>query len=649
VQASEQNRKQILIVEDEGLIVADVQRRPEKLGYRVPAIAESGAEAIECARSTPFDLVLMDIRIKGDLDGIATAEVLRNEMKMPVVYMTAHSDQDTISRATLTEPFGFVVKPIADSNLRSAVQIAIYKSDMERRVRTSEAWLSTTLNSVGDAILATNSAGRIVFMNPVAEQLTGWTGSDARARLLMEVLGLLEERTATPAKNPITDLHPGEIRTYALVYKTGISIPVEIGCFQHKAQDEVLGAILVVRNISTRRELENRLIQSQRMEAVAAMAGGLAHDFNNQLTVILGYADELCTGLTGKEADHALQVKRAASIASSLTGRLLTSCRDAVRLETLNVNEVICEMQPMLSHSLGKTCAVVTDLGPRAGFVRIDRNQFKQALLNLALNARDAMPTGGELRIDTSTLEIEDATPEGRLYRPGTYVQLRVSDTGSGIDESTLPHIFEPFFTTKKAGVGTGFGLAMVHSIVTQNGGYISASSELGKGTRFEILLPCIGTFHRITDVAGDSADEAEPGATPTVLMVEEEDAVRLEMHGYLENEGFQLLEARNEEKAQLIAEVYQEPIHVLVTGLAMPGLSGPQLAKRLGRHRPNMKVLFVTRHGQDTSVPNESLDHGMSVLSKPFPPSELGLRIRALTNCQPDTSVNASDRTGFR
>src|SRR5271165_5534518 len=183
---AEQTKKQILVVEDEGLIAADIQRRLERLGYAVPAIVQSGEEALCCARSTPFDLVLMDIRIVGEMDGIATAAALKAECGMPVVYMTAYSDETTLSRAQLTEPFGYVMKPVADASLRSAVQIAIYKSEMERRLRTSEAWLSATLRSVGEGLIAADCKGEVVFTNPTAERLTGWSSADARGRQLMD-------------------------------------------------------------------------------------------------------------------------------------------------------------------------------------------------------------------------------------------------------------------------------------------------------------------------------------------------------------------------------------------------------------------------------------------------------------------------------
>ena len=623
-------RKQILIVEDEGLIAADIQKRLQRLGYSVPAVARSGEEALQIVRSGPFDLVLMDIRLKGDLDGIATAEALKNSCDTPVVYITAHADRETIHRAKLTEPFGYVLKPVGDGDLHSAVEIAIYKHEMERRLRNSEAWLSTTLRSIGDGVIATNTSGEVVFMNPVAEQLTGRAAASAHGLLLMDVMDLCDESTSRPAKNPTYDLVPGETRVYTLISRTGQKALVEIGCFENQSADEVLGVIIVLRDIRARRDLEERLVQSQRMEAVANLAGGLAHDFNNQLTIILGYAEELSGHLSSPDKEEAVEIKNSASLASAITQQLLTlSRRDLTHLDVLNINEVICELQPMISHSLGRGRTLATDLGSPVGFIRADRNQLKQVLLNLALNARDAMPAGGELRIESASTEIEPSSPTARLCRPGPYVRLRITDTGEGIEAEALPHIFEPFFTTKKPGFGTGLGLSIVHSIVVQSGGYITAASEKGKGTTFEMLLPCLGTLQAVRDVAGAEGLRGE--AVPTVLLVEDEDGVRHLMHNYLEREGYQLLEARNAEEAQSIAEVYEEPIHILVTDVVMPGMSGHQLAEEMKRLRPEMKVLFVSGYRHDVPDAAGTPVSDLTVLSKPFVAPELLRRVRLL------------------
>lgn len=649
MQSIEDRTKHILIVEDEGLIAADVQKKLERLGYPLPAIAHTGVEAIQCARSTPFDLVLMDIRLKGDMDGIATAQALKTEFETPVVYMTAHADQETIGRAKLTEPLGYLLKPITDGDLRSVVQISLYRHQMERRLRTSEAWLSTTLRSVGDGIIATDTAGEIVFMNPIAEKLTGWSAEAANGRLLMHILGIFEESSSQPAKNPIFHLFPGESRSYHLYSRAGADTVVEVECFENRTPatakqparvsatggpvDDLLGSIVVLRDMTARRHMEGRLVQSQRMEAVANMAGGLAHDFNNQLAVILGYAEELCQQGEGEANPAAMAIQQAALVASSITGQLLTlSRRGEARFEVVNVNEVICEVQPMISHTLGKTRTLVTDLGVLEGFVRGDRNQLKQVLLNLALNARDAMNGGGVLRIESSTLDVDSESQDARLYRPGQYVRLRVSDTGVGMDKATLARIFEPFFTTKKIGFGTGLGLSVVHSIVMQSGGYISAESEMGQGTAFEIMLPCVGTFCRVEEPAGPEFAAGDM-AVATILLVEDEHAVRRMMHRALQRAGYQLLEAGNAEEAALIAAVYLEPIHVLVTDVLMPGLTGPQLAARLRPLRPDMKTLFVSGYRHDTPELSALSDGELNVLPKPFPASELLRRVQLLLN----------------
>lgn len=621
VREEDSAKKQILVVEDEGLIAADLQRRLERLGYCAPAIAHTGEEALGYARSTPFDLVLMDIRLKGPMDGISTAQQLKNELQMPVVYITAHADHDTVDRAKLTEPFGYVVKPIADANLRSAVQIAMYKSEMERRLRTSEGWLAATLGSVGDGVIACDTSGEIAFLNRIAEEFTGWNTAEAKGKLLMDVLVLYEESTTHPAKNPVFDLFPGELRVYSMVSKPGMEHLVEIGCVENRSGDELLGSILVLRDVGQRREFENRLLQSQRMEAVATMAGGLAHDFNNLLMIMMGSAEELLSQLSGEHRGLAEEIKQAAAMATSITSQLLIlSRRDSARSEVLNLNELICEIQPLISRSLGKNRALAADLGSPSAFVFGNRSRLKQVLLNLALNARDAMTSGCELRISTSPFEVEEDSPQSREYRPGRYARLCVADTGRGMDRATLAHIFEPFFTTKPAGSGTGLGLSIVHSIIAQCGGYITATSEPGKGTDFEILLPSIGTFQ---------SSDGGAQCSETVLLVENETKVRRLMHVYLEREGFQVLDASNGEHAKMIAGVYRQPIHMLVTDVLMPGKNGPELAQDLAPQHPEMRVLFVSGYRHDTL--DQFMGSEAELLAKPFPASELVRRVRKL------------------
>lgn len=655
----EDRTAQILIVEDEGLIAADIQRKLERLGYPLAAIAESGQEALRCARSTRFDLVLMDIRLKGSMDGIATAQALKTEFETPFVYMTAHSDQGTIARAKVTEPLGYILKPISSGDLLSVVEISLFRNLMERRVRTSEAWLSTTLRSVGDGIIATDTEGEIVFMNRIAEKLTAWSGANASGRQLAEVFGLFEETTGERALNPTSSRLTEECGSYKLVSKGGLITVVDVACFENRApsnptavggtpaaispEDELIGSVVVFRDVTTRRETEGRLVQSQRMEAVANMAGGLAHDFNNQLTVILGYAQDLCDQSVGDAKDAALEIRQAASVAASITSQLLMLSRRGSRcFEVLNIDEIVCELQPMISRSLGNTRTLMTDLGSPAAWVRSDRNQLKQVLLNLALNARDAMPDGGVLRIETSTIEIASENPESRLYKPGQYVRLKVADTGQGMDSTTLARVFEPFFTTKKAGFGTGLGLSMTHSIIMQNGGYIRAESELGRGTHFEILIPRIDAFRSGETTFRSPATMSVPrrstsqNSMATVLLVDDEDAILRLTHRVLEHEGYQLLEAGNAQEAELIAERYEGPIHLLITDVMMPGLTGPELSARLTKSRPGIKTLFLSGYPHDSFDQHASFRDDLNFLAKPFATADLLQRLQMLLGPQP-------------
>jgi len=599
MQSGQGVRKQILVVEDEGLIALDIQRRLERLGYAVPAIASSGEEALRFARAATFDLVLMDIRLQGRMDGIAAAQALKDELQTPVIYLTAHADADTVSRAKITEPLAYVLKPIGDHNLRSTVQIALYRHEMEQRVRASEAWLSATLRSVDEAIIATNRAGTVAFMNPAAEQMTGWTSEEALGLPLRNVVRLNEEATGREAANALLHSAPQERRCYELITKTGARTPVEVGCAENRSDEEVFGSILAMQSLSARREMESRLVQSQRMEAIANMAGGLAHDFNNLLMVILGYAEELETELANeRDRGRATEIKKAAALAGSISKQLLTlSRRDAVSAEALDIHGVIGDIQPLIARTLGTQRTLKLDLGAFAGLVRGDRNRLKQVFLNLALNARDAMPQGGEMRIASSLLEVGEPDPKWRECRPGRYVRIQVTDSGQGMDQGTLARIFEPFFTTKESGAGTGLGLAMVHAIILRSEGYVRASSELGRGTSFDILLPSAATPRQTGEKRGAvAADEAAPAA----LLVNDEQALRRLMLSCLKGEGYPLLQARGARQAERTSAAYPGPIHLSMTGVMMPRMSDVQLAARPQPLRPEMKSVFVSGCGRE-------------------------------------------------
>jgi two-component system cell cycle sensor histidine kinase/response regulator CckA len=291
-------------------------------------------------------------------------------------------------------------------------------------------------------------------------------------------------------------------------------------------------------------------------------------------------------------------------------------------------------MQPSISSALGTMRLLTTKLGTNLWLVRADRNQLKQVLLNLSLNARDAMPLGGELRIETSNIEIEEGSEKALLFPPGPYVRLMVSDCGECMDQETLSRIFEPFFTTKKPGFGTGLGLSMVHSIVVQSHGYINARSEAGLGTAFEILLPRFAAMQKVGEGERRQSRAVGADAGPTVLLVDDQDNVRRAMHQVFESEGYRLLEAGDGEEAETIARKYSEPIHLLVTDVVLPGITGPQLADRLAALRPDIKVLYVSGY------PHDFLSGEQVFLPKPFSAAQLLGRARNLLEC--DGHANA-------
>ena len=629
-----ERKKNILIVEDEGLIAADIQKKLERLGYPKPVIADSGERALEQVGSAAFDLVLMDIRLKGRMDGVATATALKARFELPVVYITAHSDQQTVNRVKITEPAGYLLKPVSEGDLRTVVQISLYRHEMELQVRTSEAWLATTLSSVGEGIIATDTEGRVVLMNVVAQRLSGWPVQEARGRMLMDTLMLIEEARGIPAKNPLLDLTPGKTRSYRLISRTGSESLVEIEWFENRAAARSLGSITVIRDVAQRRETEARLVQAQRMEAVANLAGGLAHGFNNQLTVILGYADELLEKLTGEDKQDVLGIRQAASVAAAITSRLVTLSRhQIVEVEAVRVNDIIASTEPALVRTLGKEISLLITADSPGGMVKIDCRQLKHVLTSLAANAREAMPEGGAVQIETSMVEVEDPDPATGCT-PGSYVRLTFSDSGKGIDRQAQARIFEPCFSAKQGGSGVGLDLALVHSIVTQAGGYISVASEIGRGTTFEILLPSVGSFRRRGEIAGSSCPGKD--AVATVLLVEDEDGVRRLMHRYLECQGYQLLEARNAEEALVLAEVYEDPIHVLVTDVVMNGSSGPALAARLKAIRPEIRVLFVSSYAHDHLDCTGLGKDRLQVLEKPFSGATLLERVQQLLKDKP-------------
>jgi PAS domain S-box-containing protein len=376
--------------------------------------------------------------------------------------------------------------------------------------------------------------------------------------------------------------------------------------------------------------LEKQFRQAQKMEAVGRLAGGIAHDFNNVLSVILSYGEMLLSDMKPGDPIRAdvEEIRRAGQRAADLTRQLLMFSRQQVLVpKVLDLNELLVSMDKMLQRILGADVDLVSVPGQSLGRVRADPSSIEQVIMNLVVNARDAMPTGGQLTMETANVVLDEAYAQEHFgVTPGPHVMLAVTDTGVGIDKATLTRIFEPFFTTKEQGKGTGLGLSTVFGVVQQSGGSVWVYSEVGKGTSFKVYLPRVDAP---VEVAGDSLPPTTLRGTETVLLVEDDDQVRTVVCGILRRYGYHVIDARNAGEALLHSEKYSSPIHLLLSDVVMPQMSGPELAKRLVGVRPDMKVLCMSGYADDSIVRHGVLAAHIAFVQKPVTPEALTVRVR--------------------
>jgi PAS domain S-box-containing protein len=558
-----------------------------------------------------FDAILLDLFLPDARDLDALDPVRQAAPDTPIVVLTVHDEDELATRGVRAGVQDYLIKERLDPEaLLRSLRYAIERQRLMAWMEHTSSLLRAALGATADGILVVDAEGRLASYNQQFARMWGipqplLSGDDDGALLAFVRDHLRDpdsfaERVralyADPEAEGFDTIELRDGRTFERYTK-----PQRIG-------GEVVGRVWSFRDATERLRLQEQFLHSQKMEAVGQLAGGIAHQYNNLLTAITGNASLLLMDLPPEDPlrEDVEEIERAANRAADLTRQLLAfGGRQALRPQVLDANALVARSEAMLRRVLPEDIRIETRLDAGAALVRVDPGQMEQVVLNLALNARDAMPRGGML-----TLETRGAR--------GDAVQIRVADTGRGMDEATRAHIFEPFYTTRGRAEASGLGLAAVHGIVQQSGGEIAVESAPGRGSTFTITLPSAGDAGR--------ADRADAPATApeTVLLVEDEEMVRSVARRILERAGFRVLEAENGEAALRRAAAHEGSIDLLLSDIVMPGLSGPDLAERLLRLRPGTRVVYMSGYMEDALTRNGVPEGGAVFLHKPFQPEEL-------------------------
>ena len=515
--------------------------------------------------------------------------------------------------------------------------------DVTERIRAQEALRHSedrfrrVVESAPEGILVERDL-QILYVNPAAMSLFGASSmTELEGRSLLDLISP-QDRDTAEERSARVGMHmavPPLERTYLRLDRSPLWVEVSAAPIQY---DQQIASLVFLRDITQRKQteaekqrLEEQLLQAQKMESLGRLAGGVAHDFNNHLTVITGYCDMLLAQLEhGDEIREEIEeIRGAGEKAAALTQQLLAFSRKQIaERKPVNLNEPVAESRKMLCRLIGEQIEIVCEPDPELGLVSADRAQMNQVLLNLTINARDAMPSGGRITIRTANVELDrEGAQKHKGVAPGRYVLLSVSDTGTGMSESTLQHVFEPFFTTKGVGVGTGLGLSTVYGIVRQSDGWIEVDSRLGEGSEFRVYLPRVAAA--TVNAAPAALPAVAPGGAETVLVVEDQAEVRRLAMRILKINGYNLLEAGSGPEALELCRSFTRPIELLVTDVIMPGMTGKELATRLLKLRPSMKVLYVSGYTADVMNREGVLDADVAFLPKPFTPAQLSVKVR--------------------
>jgi PAS domain S-box-containing protein len=596
-------KRAILIVEDEGIVARDLQETLHGLGYDAFAIASSADEAILRATERCPDLVLMDVRIKGQLDGIETAEILKRRFGVAVLFLTAHADDATLARATAIEPHGYLMKPVKSAELRSAIEVSLYRHELEKRLHERDRQFATALESVSEAVVTVDLAGKITFMNAAAEEMTGMTAAETVGRSAREILWHIDEQVTAGEETPLVTA----LREKRAVVRQEASLVNPATGAQHFINDsatpvmddgQALGAVMVFRDVTRQKTLQRQLELADRLASLGTMAAGVAHEINNPLSVISGNAEYLAEELTRYRAqigDAAASTKaggRLEDISAALAdlqsaatriGRIVSDLRAFSRppdhtAGVANVSRCIDWAVRATSQEFRHRARLTTQMGD-VPLANADESRLGQVFVNLLVNAAQSIAPG-----DTEHNSVAITTHTDELGR----ILVEVSDTGCGIPPEALGRIFDPFFTTKPAGVGTGLGLSICHGIVSSMGGELRAESEVGKGTKFVVVLPPAPAGRSETRVAVSETSRRLRGR---VLIVDDEDTVRRTVERILRDH--QVVCAASARDGLAMIDSGQR-FDVIFVDMMMPTMTGMDFYETLLAQEPELASRIV-------------------------------------------------------
>jgi len=623
----------ILIVDDEVLIATQLKERLIFMGYTVVGIASSGEAAIDMARSLAPDLVLMDIVMPGNMDGIEAAKKIRGELNIPVTFLSAHIDNKLIKKAKLAEPFGYLLKPFNESEIKAAIEVALYKKDMEKRLQESEARYRSVFENTGAATIIVEEDGTLSMVNKETEKLSGYSKEELEGKMCWtnfipqedpeRLKGCHVKRREDEGAAP-TECELCMVDRHGKIKDISAKITIIPGTKKSVAS---------LRDITERKLLESQLQHAQKMEAIGTLAGGIAHDFNN---LLMGIQGNVSLALLNMEPDHPHYVRlnnveQYVRSGAELTSQLLGFARGGKYEGTpTNLNELIKKSSSMFGRTR-KEIEIHRTYQEDIWTVEVDQGQIEQTLLNLYVNAWQAMPGGGKLYLQTENVTLDENYVKPYDLESGRYVKISVTDTGVGMDKATKDKIFDPFFTTKERGSdkGTGLGLASAYGIIKNHHGFINIYSEEGVGTTFNICLPVSEAVVR--DQREVVRQEQFLTGHETILLVDDEEMIINVSKEILKTLGYTVLTAGSGEEATAVYKVNRDKIGMVILDMIMPDMNGGKTYDVLKEINPDIKVLLSSGYsisGQATEILERGCD---GFIQKPFNIEQLSQKIREI------------------